>query len=149
VNVPRLTRRPEEMSPRAQAYLLVLFLRHGSIAVACHLIPQTFTAPTYNGFKEALPLWGWSLLFAITSAVGLFSAIRRHEACARLALVLSAGSTGAIAGGFLTSALHNNWAGFIGLTLAIALLATDLIQVRGPQRSPFEPLVREALKRKG
>jgi hypothetical protein len=142
VTVPvLLPRKPEEMTRRAQSYLLVAGLRHGLVGAWMLLVPSRFLnlQGPLAGHPEP---WAWSFLAISTLCV--IAAVRRSEHLAQAALFFSTCSTGALSVRLLLAWLNNDIPGALGKAspllwiFGLTLTLKDLIQCRQPLRSPFE-----------
>lgn len=136
-----LPRKPEEMTRRAQSYLLVAALRHGLIGGWMILVPSRFLNLRETLAGHPLP---WAASFLIICMLCAFAALRRSEHLAQVALFFSTCITGALGFRLLLAWLNNDIPGALGLPspllwiLALTLTLKDLIQCRQPLRSPFE-----------
>lgn len=143
-----------QMSRRARAYMLVAFIRHTLLGVACILAPHGFNSVTYDGVKGLLPLpadtaiAGWGGLFLATGLFCAVSAWLGREGEARWALLASVLTTALWASGFavfivslwVSSGELVNPSGPIVWT---ALCLKDLTMLRSPLRTPLEDFLRQ------
>jgi hypothetical protein len=132
----------EEMSVRAQSYLLWGFGRHAATGAFMVWSADQFVnaqfLPIISYFT--IPVWGW--LCIIVGLICLIGTVLRNRDVARLGLMLSACITAALTTGLWLGAIDIWMAG--GKTtpiLAIALtslVGKDLSVCTNPMRTPFE-----------
>lgn len=138
---------PEQMTGRAQVYLVVAFVRHTILGVWMLVMPSRFI-----NLEQALggTLVPWGVSFAFVGVACLAAAVTRREHIAQTALFLSAVTTGAISVSLMLGWLDGS---IVGTTkgppspllwmFGFSLTAKDLIVCRQPLLSPFEPLRRQ------
>lgn len=142
----------EYMSMRARAYLGIAAIRHILVGFFCLTMPESFSSSSYEGLRQAvpfvtdaqaIPVWGMAFIFA-----GVFCAIAAcsgREYVARLGLLVSVITTGAMGGGFLAAIVTGDLAGPTGPVVWLAIALKDLTMLRSPLQNPFEPVVRRVL----
>lgn len=154
VDAIQRSHRPEEMSGRAQLYLLASAGRHLLTGGWMLLVPERFMNLD-AALGGHLTLWGASFLFV--ALLSIAAATSRNEHVAQLALFLSAVATGALAWRILGVWADDGIPSVRGKTspllwiFAGSLTVKDLIVCRQPLRAPFEPLrqwAREARRRR-
>ena len=146
---PRLTVQPEQMTPRAQAYLLATaVITHGPLAYYCAFHGDLFTATSYNTIRSVMPLQVWAVLFVTAAMTCAYAAIRRSEIAARVGLILAASFTGMWAFGFIAAAVAGTISGPTGIIGWLSLVAKDLIVCSNPLRTPLEAVLRRIEKRR-
>lgn len=133
---------PEQMTGRAQRYLLIVCIRHAIIGSFCVLAPQTYKSSSFVPLREVLPLQIWGVVFLIASVVSGVAAFRRNRAWARLGLMMSATSTLVWAAGISMAWATGDLSAPSGPVVWWALAWKDFTVCEQPMRSPFETLVR-------
>lgn len=141
---------PERMTGRAQSYLTVAAARHLLIGGACLADPRSFRSSSYDQIKELAPggLFAWGVVGVLVGAACLVGSIAKREDVARAGLLGSAFITSLWAGGLFAAWHAGTLSGPTGPIIWTALTFKDLVVCRQPLRSPFEPLVRDALARR-
>lgn len=132
------------MTNRARGYLTVAGLRHLGIGGACVLVPQNFTAPSFEVMRGVLPIPVWGVVFLIGALVCIGAALLRSEPLARMGLIGSSVTSAVWAGGFAVALFEGVATAPTTVVVWAAIAAKDVIVCRQPLRSPFEQLTQRA-----
>lgn len=142
---------PEQMTPRARAYLFAIAVYCLVIGLACVVLHPDFVSPAFNVIKDRMPFQfkGWASVQMLVGVIAFWASWRGNERFAWYGLIGAAVVSGLWATWFwwpflVLKHLPPN-ASFIlillGTTFSL-VTAHNLIQARQPLRSPFEPVLR-------
>jgi hypothetical protein len=145
-----VTVHPEQMTGRAQMYLTIAGIRHLAIGLCCLLVPWAFHTSSWRPLRALVPggLLTWGIAGCLTGLICLSAAGAKKEGWARAGLLSSAVITGLWAGALWSAVALGEASSPTGPIIWTAVVLKDLVVCRQPMRSPFEPIVREAIARR-
>jgi hypothetical protein len=136
---------PEQMTPRARAYLSATALYCIGMGIACGFYSELFNSASFTVIRRMLPgqMAGWAAAHFLVASLSVWAALRGKESTAWKSLMGATAMVGPWAGGFwlaLFTMPHIVPSGAIAYSFITVI---HLIQARQPLRSPFEPVMRQ------
>lgn len=91
------------MHGRARAFLSIVVLRNFGTGLLCVTASRRFAGPATDIIRGMIPLVSWAVLMFAVCLIAIAAVAADRDQLARLAVVVSAGITGAWAAGFTWS----------------------------------------------
>lgn len=133
------------MTWRARAYLAIAVSAYCILlGLACLLTPERFGSPSFAVLQTKVPcgIEGWGYLHLAVGALGVYASLRGREGPARCALVAAAMLLAPWVQGLYIAWITLPAVPPTGVIAYGVLMATHLIQVADPLRSPFDDLLK-------
>lgn len=135
---------PEQMTPRARAYLAATAAYCLGMGVACAFFSSRFTSMSFTVIQRMLPgrFYGWAAAHLFVAGLAFWAALKGKESTAWKALMGATAMVGPWAGGLFWATITLPHIPPTGPIAYGFITVIHMIQARQPMRSPFDPVMR-------